>query len=191
MQYTTEDIESHYPLVWSIVGKMSKLMDRGALEKEDLFNSGVLGLIHALDRFDESKENAFSTYAYHCIRGYMLQAHRTAHLEVWRAKEAGRAVPFFVSLTRKPFDLEEEIPGLGDSGKSVEDTINHVELDSLWETLSSVLTVRQMEMINLTRKGAYKEDIPGILGVSKQNVHQTMNRAIAKIKQHLQLEEEV
>ena len=41
------------------------------VEKEDLFHAGVIGLIDAIERFDRSRDNAFSTYAVR-IRGAVM-----------------------------------------------------------------------------------------------------------------------
>ncbi|KHE91927.1 MAG: RNA polymerase sigma factor for flagellar operon [Candidatus Scalindua brodae] len=42
------------------------------IDQEDLFESGILGLIEAADRFDDSKNVKFKTYAFHRIRGAIL-----------------------------------------------------------------------------------------------------------------------
>jgi RNA polymerase sigma factor (sigma-70 family) len=41
---------------------------------EDMFQEGCMGLIHAANNYDPNRGNAFSTYAYSCIRGYVLIA---------------------------------------------------------------------------------------------------------------------
>ena len=42
------------------------------IDQEDLFESGILGLIEAAERFDDSKNVKFKTYAFHRIRGAVL-----------------------------------------------------------------------------------------------------------------------
>lgn len=42
------------------------------LEYSDLVNSGVIGLIEAIDRFDSSKDAKFSSYAYIKIKSFIL-----------------------------------------------------------------------------------------------------------------------
>lgn len=42
---------------------------RGPVEVEDIFQSGVIGLIKAIDRFDLSREVEFTTFALPYIRG--------------------------------------------------------------------------------------------------------------------------
>lgn len=52
-------------LVWSIV---HRFLDRG-VEKDDLFQIGCVGLIKAIDRFDDTYNVQFSTYAVPMIMG--------------------------------------------------------------------------------------------------------------------------
>lgn len=42
------------------------------IKEEDLLSSGVMGLIDAIDKFDNSRDNLFRTYAYNRIRGSIL-----------------------------------------------------------------------------------------------------------------------
>ncbi|QVK16998.1 sigma-70 family RNA polymerase sigma factor [Mycoplasmatota bacterium] len=58
-------IEDNYKLVWSIVNKFHYLKE----EKDDLFQSGCIGLIMAAKKFDVSRGNAFSTFAVPYILG--------------------------------------------------------------------------------------------------------------------------
>jgi len=58
-------IEDNYKLVWSVVNKFHYLKE----EKDDLFQSGCIGLIMAAKKFDISRGNAFSTFAIPYILG--------------------------------------------------------------------------------------------------------------------------
>ena len=66
-------IQANLRLALSVVKKYSK---RG-VDLEDLFQESVIGLVHAVDRFDWSKGFKFSTYAYWWIqqacRQYLAQ----------------------------------------------------------------------------------------------------------------------
>ena len=52
-------------LVWSIVNRMPT----GICEKEDMFQTGCIGLVKAAQRFDIEKGVVFSTYAVYMIMG--------------------------------------------------------------------------------------------------------------------------
>ena len=67
-----EKIESNIGLVHSIAGRFR---GRG-VDYEDLFQNGCIGLIKAVDNFDESKGFAFSTYAVPVIMGEIKRIFR-------------------------------------------------------------------------------------------------------------------
>ncbi|TVR14381.1 MAG: FliA/WhiG family RNA polymerase sigma factor [Planctomycetota bacterium] len=64
-------ILSHLPLVHSVVDKLAAFLPP-SVERDDLYHSGVIGLIDAIDRYDPSRETAFSTYAVLRIRGAII-----------------------------------------------------------------------------------------------------------------------
>lgn len=64
-----EDLALHYlPLVNYIVGRISMGLP-SHVESSDLESIGVLGMLKALDRFDQTKEVKFETYASYRIKG--------------------------------------------------------------------------------------------------------------------------
>ncbi|MDQ5985838.1 MAG: RNA polymerase sigma factor FliA [Syntrophus sp. SKADARSKE-3] len=72
-QERDEKIKKYAPLVNSIVGRfMFRLPPGMAAERDDLINIGIIGLIGAIDRYDESKCASFEMYASFRIRGAIL-----------------------------------------------------------------------------------------------------------------------
>ena len=71
-QTREEKINSNIGLVHSLVKRFS---GRG-VEYEDLFQNGCVGLIKAVDNFDESKGFSFSTYAVPVIMGEIKRTFR-------------------------------------------------------------------------------------------------------------------
>ena len=67
-----EKIENNIGLVHSIAARFK---GRG-VDYEDLFKNGCVGLIKAVDNFDESKGFAFSTYAVPVIMGEIKRIFR-------------------------------------------------------------------------------------------------------------------
>lgn len=67
-----EFINLNLPLVMSIAKNYYHGKDL-LFSMSDLIQEGVLGLIYAIDNYDIKKNNAFSTYAATCIRGYILK----------------------------------------------------------------------------------------------------------------------
>jgi RNA polymerase sigma factor (sigma-70 family) len=68
-QASDEIVMSHMNLVRSIARNFSKIQ---GIEREDLVNEGVLGLLTAIQYYDENKGKEFITYAYVCIKNQIL-----------------------------------------------------------------------------------------------------------------------
>lgn len=65
-------IMKYAPLVKNIVGRLASRLPIDAADKEDLVNVGVMGLMSALEKYDESRNVQFETYASFRIRGAVL-----------------------------------------------------------------------------------------------------------------------
>jgi len=63
-------VEKNRYLVWYMIGKMKRKIIDQAIENDDLFQSGVIGLMRAVKTFDEEKAS-FSTYAGIWINRYI------------------------------------------------------------------------------------------------------------------------
>jgi RNA polymerase sigma factor for flagellar operon FliA len=48
-------IMKYAPLVKNIVGRMTYKLPIGAADREDLVNVGIIGLMEALDKFDQNR----------------------------------------------------------------------------------------------------------------------------------------
>ena len=70
-------VRAFLPLVRHIVGRI-KVSSYLSLQKEDLYQFGVVGLLYALQRFDPENGTAFKTYAYRRIHGEVIDALRRA-----------------------------------------------------------------------------------------------------------------
>jgi len=61
-------IIAYRPLVFWLAGKFKSFPSL----RQDIIQEGMLALINAVDRFDPGRDLRFSTYAYHRIRGQMI-----------------------------------------------------------------------------------------------------------------------
>lgn len=192
MKYTEEDIKKNMGLVYTIAGRMRHLQGSGIMEFGDLIGEGVIGLIHALDRFDESRGFKFSPYAYRCISGHMLNGHRNLHVEIWKAKNSKYDVPSSTIPMFQPFlDSGEvkEVVGCDDRGTGHKAMFDTVHNRSVWKHLLPALAPRQRLMMEMSLKDIPQQQIAIKLGVSRQCVSQTMLLAIAKAKEFFEVEE--
>ena len=109
---TARLIEQHTPLVWSIV---RRFLGRGA-EAEDLFQLGSIGLLKAIEGYDEGLGHAFSTYAVPKIMGEIRRFLRDdGAIKVSRSlKERSAAVRSARSLLGSALGREPSLKELSD-----------------------------------------------------------------------------
>jgi RNA polymerase sigma factor for flagellar operon FliA len=104
------EILRHLPLVRTVVDRVAAHLPSN-VDRDDLFHAGVIGLIDALNRFDASRDNAFSTYAVMRIRGQVIDELRARDWVSRGARERAKAYHLAVSeltqsLDRLPSDAE-------------------------------------------------------------------------------------
>ena len=71
-----ELVVRYAPLVKYVIGRMS-ISPRGAMDSDDVVSAGVVGLLHAIDRFDPEQGVRFETYALQRIRGAIIDSIRS------------------------------------------------------------------------------------------------------------------
>ena len=103
-------IRQYAPLVKYVVGRLAIGLP-AILDYEDILSYGTIGLIEALDRFDDSKGVKFETYAISRIRGSIIDALR--------------------SLDRLPRSVRQKAKRLGGSRHPQEQTINRLDLHAV------------------------------------------------------------
>lgn len=105
-----EAIHKYLHLVKFVAGRLSVALP-SSVEINDLINDGVLGLIDAIEKYDETRSVRFETYAITRIKGSILDALRSLD---WvprnvrrRAREAAREYEALeAELGRVPADAE-------------------------------------------------------------------------------------
>lgn len=70
-------IMKYAPLVKTIVLRMAAKLPIDVADKEDLINVGIIGLMSALEKYDEKRNVQFGTYAQFRIKGAVLDELRT------------------------------------------------------------------------------------------------------------------
>ncbi len=103
-------ILKYAPLVKSIAERMAIRLPPH-ISKDELTSAGIIGLLDALDKFDEEKGIKFQTYAEHRIKGAMLDElrkmdwiPRSVRKDIHRIENALMAVK--TKLGREPEDFE-------------------------------------------------------------------------------------
>ena len=130
-----ELILQYAPLVKYVMGRLAISLP-GILDYEDILSFGTIGLIEAVERFDNEKGVKFETYAISRIRGSIIDALRSLdrlpRSVRQKAKESTEAILQLTSdLGRDPTD-EEVAASLG---FTVEVYRKHL-VDASWVTIS-------------------------------------------------------
>lgn len=128
-------IRQYAPLVKYVVGRLAIGLP-AILDYEDILSYGTIGLIEALDRFDDSKGIKFETYAISRIRGAIIDALRSLdRLPRSVRQKAKKLEQATVELTlangREPTDAEVAAM----MGLTIEQ-FNQTLIDTSWVTVS-------------------------------------------------------
>ena len=141
-------ITENIGLVHSIA---NRFRNRGA-DYDDLFQAGCVGLIKAVDNFDESKGFAFSTYAVPVIMG-----------EIKRIFRDGGAIKISRSLKEKSIKVQairDKFLSKNLRGPTVSElaSLSGYDVEELSEILNIINPVVSINM--LTEEGSEEIDIP-------------------------------
>ena len=130
-------VEQYMPLVKRIAHHLMARMP-SSVAVEDLYQAGMLGLLDAIKRFDNSKGASFDTYAGIRIRGAMVDdvrkgewAPRSVHRNGRRIQEAIRTVEHRTGADANDRQIAEEL------GVSLEE-YHHMLQDSMATRLFSL-----------------------------------------------------
>ena len=100
-------VEEYKPLVYKIAASFN------GIEKDDLFQAGVQGLIQAFNLYDESFDTKFSTYAYPFIYGQMYNlVYKNSDLKITKetltlAKQITKTYHLLSQINQKTPSLSE------------------------------------------------------------------------------------
>lgn len=121
------EIDAYLPLVQRVVGKMM-LYGNGLLERDDMFSLGVIGLLHALEKYDPSKGVRFEAYAISRIRGAILDELRKLSWHprtVLDTMKRITAVQDKLAGSEREWDYGVIADELGESEKQVRRAVSH------------------------------------------------------------------
>ena len=139
-----ELVERYLPLVKSAVDRIKYKLPK-TIDEEDLTNSGVIGLIDAVRKFDSGKKTKFETYAMWRIKGAILDELRALD---WASRSARRKAR---DIQRQLQKLEQKL-GRSVSDGEVADSlkISSKDMSKIGETVRGrvVLSIDQPVHLN-------------------------------------------
>lgn len=143
MEVRSKIVEDYIPLVKHIAARVS-LGKNKYIDYEDLVGYGMIGLLDAINRFDDSKGMKFSSYASLRIKGSMIDELRKqrpiSKNAMNKLKEYNECVESLQSELMRVPETEEIMKELGVSHKEIleiESYINYMAVVSLDEIIFS------------------------------------------------------
>ena len=165
------------PLVRSVAYRLRRRVPQ--VDTEDLVSAGMIGLIEAVDRYDDRLEVPFLRFAYRRIRGAMIdELRRAGALRRGLARGGSEAVSFqtrvaaerdltLVDVTADPTSPEPEA---------------HARLGEVLDAFKA-LPSREREMLGLSAAGHRVREIAEQYGCSESRVSQILIQARFKLEE--------
>lgn len=193
-------VQENINLVKKVASKIYYRLGDTGIEFDDLFQVGVIGLIKALDNYDEDK-GKFSTYAYIRIRGEILDFLRQQDIfpnterDYITVEKAEPDTTEFYSNTGMILSLDKVISQEDDSISLIDTLISksktpeeEYELKEQIEKISFIidkyLDETEKKVINyLFFEEKEPKEIQSMLGISLGRISQIKTKALEKIKQ--------
>jgi RNA polymerase sporulation-specific sigma factor len=172
-------IEHNLRLVAHIVKKYN-MVDK---ETDDLISIGTIGLIKAIDTFDDEKGIRLATYASRCIDNELLMMLRSGKR---LAKEVYLYDPIGSDREGNEINLLDIIEEA--EVDIVENIVLEDDIKKLYCIIGKVLTDREREIICLryglsNRKEVTQREIANKLGISRSYVSRIEKKALKKLRE--------
>ena len=191
-------ILENLPLVKKVASKIYYRLPKGEIDFDELVNTGIIGLMKAIDRYDKDKAK-FSTYAYIKIRGEILDYLRSLDVmpRSMREKikeenlEEGKNLP--LSKTAIMVSIEKAIIS-GDEEFKIVDTLTSDRISPEEEVIRDDLReklLKAIDMLNEKEKITLQmlffeekplQEVAEVLNVSVSRVSQIKSEAVKKLK---------
>ena len=183
--YTTDMVERHAPLVKRIACHLINRLP-ACVQLEDMVQAGMIGLLEASGKYDETQGASFETYAGIRIRGSMLDeirkndwAPRSVHRKAREVAEAVRVIENEHGRDARDIEIAETLDmSLGEYYKILQDNSYH-----------KVLSVDDTSInTGETMLDSMSDNAPGILdGMHNEDVQRLLSGAIAGLPERERL----
>ena len=153
-------------------------------DTDDLISIGTIGLIKAIDTFDDKKGIRLATYASRCIDNellMMLRSGKRLAKEVFLqdpigSDREGNEINLLDIIEEKDVDVIEKI-------------ILEDDIEKLYQFIEEVLTEREKDIVCLryglgNKKEVTQREIAGKLGISRSYVSRIEKKALKKLREN-------
>jgi len=170
------------PLIKLIVNRIALRLPPH-VDTEDLVNSGVIGLMDAIEKYDPTRGTSFKTYAEFRVRGAILDELRTLD---WFPRSIRQKVNRLESAYA---ELERQL-GRAATDEEVAEAL-HVDLEEFYEILAQASAVSLVSLYDMGREdGGEERSLLECIGngeedpavaLESQEVYETVGKAIEKL----------
>jgi len=173
-------LKRHLPFVRHLAGKLAAKLP-ASVDIEDLEGAGRIGLLQAVQSYDEGMDNTFLTYCKHRIRGAMLDEIRSMDWIGRTYRARGGALPSMSSFSCFTDEDDPNPVEPADHGVTAE---RSAEADEMVQWFLARLSLRDARIIwayHGPEQMTYKE-IGHELGISEGRVSHLYHKAIRRMK---------
>ncbi len=176
----------YLPLVKSIAYKIYKKLPSGVVDFEELVNTGVLGLLDAIEKFDKKKGN-LGTYAYIRIRGEILDFLRKLD---WLPKNQREKVKELQKKFLSYYQSNEEIPDEEVLADMLNTNVNNVKKLLALSEINNIISLEEIinPELNQTLKDILPDNslTPEEIAI-KESLKERLKEALKKLSKREQL----
>ncbi|MHC4824574.1 MAG: sigma-70 family RNA polymerase sigma factor [Planctomycetota bacterium] len=179
------EIDQWRHLVWYVVNRIKARLPVSVSEDE-LFSAGMYGLMRAARSYDPTRGAGFKTYAYHRIRGSILDDLRRLDFLPRslrdRARKNGEEAPAVVGIPTDE-DGQESLSARPVEEKSEQDDLKealHREIDSLPDKMRIVMALYYRDELKMREIGEK-------LGLTESRVSQIHSNAVSRLRRSMRI----
>ena len=166
-----------------LVAHIVKKYDAGS-EQEDLISIGAIGLIKAVNTFDDKKGIRLATYASRCIENEILMYFRAGRK---RERDISISEPIETDREGQPLSL---LDTLADEGSLCEDVEKQIGGEHLRRYIVEELDPREREVImrryGLCGDAMTQREVAKKLGISRSYVSRIEKKALEKLRERFE-----
>ena len=163
-----------------LVAHIIKKYYANAQNQEDLVSIGTIGLIKAVDTFDETKGPRLATYAARCIENEILMHFRAAKKT---AQDVSLSEPIDTDSEGRPLTLMDV---LAQDDTIVDDLDRKVNIEKLGQYIRESLDAREREIIalryGLSGRPLTQWQVAERLDISRSYVSRLETKALSKLR---------
>ena len=174
------ELEQWRHLVWYVVNRIRPRLP-ASVSEEELFSAGMFGLMRAARSYDASRGASFKTYAYHRIRGSILDDLRRMDFLPRSLREKARAngeeAPAMVAIPTDE-DGHESLAARREVASCEQDDLRQLlqqEIDQLPDKMRVVMSLYYREELKM-------REIGDRLHLTESRVSQIHSNAVARLR---------